>query len=514
MHVAVAVYAVEFVLFVMIISIIVMSCIALSSANKTADIIDALVSENTVTTVVDGGAEADAAANQTDAKKPVNVGSANRVGIAFMIIFGCVLLTVAIAFFGILNYAMADCYLSSYKCKPYDMRGLAESLARGGVGKVAVVNIIRASLGFLLLLCFIVPGVIYLIRTSMANYLLLANPKMKATTALSASNKVMSGKTGGYFTLEMSFFAWWLLGIATLGAGFVFIKPYMNLTKTVYYKRNLQGDKTVYKQQPVPQTPSPTPPPAPSRPVDNVAPDQQVFRPISNEHINLQGMPMQNVHTTPMQPSANEAEEPAVTPIDTLDADDVRAMNDAMRDVGNHEPADIPEIPIKPVTAPKKPVAEQVVGTPVEDSDLVEIVKPVRTNELPEDNEFERDMERLFGSEQKASQHNYFPRNGDGPNQSPNDFVTMESQAVDMNTDKAASDSASDEKFDDFMKRFEETTVGNTSSSGSERENGSTFGNDSQPLTTRNRPTPFGGESRTDRIRREREERLRNLKND
>lgn len=524
MHIAVAVYAVEFVLFVMIISIIVMSCIALSSANKTADIVDALVSEQTVTAVADGEAAADTGAEQAEnTQKPITVGSANRIGIVLMIIYGCVLFMAALAGSGILSYAMADCYLSSYKCKPYGARGLAESLARGGVGKVVVVNSIRASLGFLLLLCLIVPGVIYLIRTSMANHLLLANPKMKATTALSASNKVMSGKTGGYFSLEMSFFGWILLGIVTLGVAFVFILPYMNLTKTVYYKRNLQGDKTVYKFQPMPVNKS-------AQPAPNVAPTQQVVRPISSENINMQGMPMQSM---PLQqdtpPAVNEPIAP-VTPMDTLDAEDVRAMNDAMRDVGNHEPAeipDIPEIPISPVTTTKRAVEKNSVSTPVgkpvEDSDFVEIVKPLSTGELPDDNALERDMDRLFNGTPQQNQppRNYFPHSDGGSgNQNPNDFVTMESETGRGNNDfDLDAEPMSDEKFNEFMRQFDEMTTAERNAKErpntlTEREGGISYGaTDTEPLTTRHRPSSAMDESRTERIRREREERLRKLRN-
>ncbi len=204
-HQAIIVYTVEFAILVSLVALIAMSCVAL------------------------------------------------RVSLAAsiaMLCYGVVLFIAAVIAGGVVNYAMIDCYLSSYRCVPYSVRRLGETLARCNMSKVLKLNLIRTLIGFGLLLLLIVPGVIYLSRTSMANHLMLANPSMKPMTALSASSKVMSGKTGGYFALMMSLFGWMALGVVTLGLGLVFIMPYINFTKTVYYKRKLQGDTGVYGYAP------------------------------------------------------------------------------------------------------------------------------------------------------------------------------------------------------------------------------------------------------------------------
>ena len=200
-HQAIIVYTVEFAIYITLLALIVMSCVSLGS---------------------------------------------NMIAGIVMICYGVILLLIAMVGSNMVNYAMVDFYLVSFKCKQYNVRRLGETLARGGMTKILLLSLKRTMLAFLLTLCLIVPGIIYMIRTSMANHLLVANPKMKASAVLSASNKVMSGKTGAYFALTMSMIGWWLLGIITLGLGFIFILPYINLVKSVYYKRNLQGDKTVY----------------------------------------------------------------------------------------------------------------------------------------------------------------------------------------------------------------------------------------------------------------------------
>lgn len=294
MHQAIAVYAVEFTIFITLIALVVMSSVSLG----------------------------------------VNLPAA-----VVMICYGIVLCIVALVGIGMINFAMVDFYLASYRCKPYNIRRLGETLVRSNMTKIFLLSLQRTVVGLLLTLCLIVPGVIYFIRTSMANYLLIANPKLTAKAALTASNKVMSGKTGAYFALCMSLIGWYLLGIFTLGLGFIFIIPYTNLIKAVYYKRNLQGDKTVYNIVPQPISP---PYPATAATVATVpqAGEQQVYaeqvRPAS-------------VLNEPQQ------QQPKVAPIDTLADDDVRDMNDAMRDFG--APAverDVAEVPIMPVSTAKK----------------------------------------------------------------------------------------------------------------------------------------------------------------
>lgn len=294
MHQAIMIYTVEFAVMITLIALVVMSCVSLGVS--------------TIAAIV-------------------------------MMCYGILLGLIALVGAGMINFALVDFYLATYRCKPYNIRRLGDTLARSNITKVLLLSLKRAVFAFLLLLCLIVPGVIYLIRTSMANYLLISNPKMKASTALSASNKVMSGKTGAYFALCMSLIGWYVLGILTLGLGFIFILPYTNLVKAVYYKRNLQGDKTVYNTviQPV------------------VAPEAQPTmsqgtvqaRPIAQEAVDAQ--PIVN------EPVSAEPVEQGPAPIDVLEDEDFNDMQAAMRDFDTKtkQPVDIPEVPIVSVTTAK-----------------------------------------------------------------------------------------------------------------------------------------------------------------
>ncbi len=404
-HQAIIVYTVEFAILVSLVALIAMSCVAL------------------------------------------------RVSLAAsiaMLCYGVVLFIAAVIAGGVVNYAMIDCYLSSYRCAPYSVRRLGETLARCNVSKVLKLNLIRTLIGFGLLLLLIVPGVIYLSRTSMANHLMLANPSMKPMTALSASSKVMSGKTGGYFALMMSMFGWMALGVVTLGLGLVFIMPYINFTKTVYYKRKLQGDTGVYGY-------------APQNAADdyNAAP-QDAYRP--------DVLPQARTVPAPLDGAAQELrieqnDEP-VAPIGALSDAEVREMNATMRDFGAPEvvvqsgvstekETIVPEVVISPVSTLKKTetkskeATDTAKGTPVEDSDIVEIVKPLTTIEADEANVFDRKVNSLYSrsAPQAEVKHDYFsaPIEDD-----PNDFATPDGSDV-FGDSTAANGEIPSEADDDIM---------------------------------------------------------------
>ena len=524
MHQAISVYAIEFLLFVTLIALVVVSCVCLGTRMKLAAIV--------------------------------------------MICYGVVLFLAMLIISGIIGFAMTDFYLASYRCIPYNIRRLGDTVVRSGVHKILTLNIIRTLLGFLLLLALIVPGVIYLCRTSMANHLLIANPRMKAKEALKASSKVMSGKSGAYFVLMLSMIGWMALGILTLGLGFVFVLPYVNLVKTEYYKRNLQGDRNTYRLQPQPvaQTPVQGQP---------VPPQQQVVaaQPM-NAPQNAPDAAVQPVSDAAAQNAKEQAAQPVyieadMQPISSLDDSDIKEMNDTMRDFGGEAVVvEVPEVPIGPVTTTKKETVNQsvsgdrTVSNPVIDSDIVEIVKPLTTREVEDINPYARKIDNMFSGGKAqgdaAVKRDYF---GGERNQKADDFVTAEvsveqQEAIDANTaasgminadDGADAEQAdndggenqdeqndsvmSDAAFAEFLKNFDNiptpqpefVPLKQRSAPSSQqpkvepqKDNGATDGNAEKSAFSRPTRVGAGGaehaETPAEKLRREREERLNQLR--
>lgn len=523
-HQAIVIYLVEFTVFITLIALVVMSCVCLGVTTPAAIV---------------------------------------------MICYGILLGLIAIVGSGMINFAMCDFYLATYRCKPYNIRRLGDTLARSGATKILLISLKRTLLAFLLLLCLIVPGVIYLVRTSMANYLLIANPKMSASTALSASNKVMSGKTGAYFALCMSLVGWYLLGLMTLGLGYVFIIPYTNLIKATYYKRNLQGDKTVYQITVQPVS------------VVQGTPPQQNYV-IANEQ------PKQQAVTA--QPVAAEA---VGSPIDTLADEDVIDMNAAMHDFDapQNRFAEVKEVPISSVTQNRRstegvaavpefePVLqsahadEQKAGSTVvpdvhtesekapeahdfDGSNIIESERILTTREIDESNALRKQaIDSIYSrSDSKKSNIDYFSGSG---NQSPDDFFVAEDDfgtpsgventsnvipPVHEDTPVAQVENTpviSDSELDEFLRGFDDATAAQSEdkplkhgeNANTNRDGVSPRASDGERSSPHDRSaatervasdrrvvrhSPDGngdaGNDRTERIRREREERL-NLNN-
>ncbi len=401
--------------------------------------------------------------------------SANVVAAVIMLCYGIVLFLVALIGCGMLDFAMVDFYLASYKCKQYNIRRLGETLARGGLTEILKLNLIRTLLGFLLLLCLIVPGVVFFVRTSMANHLLIANPKMKAGTALKASNKVMSGRTGEYLALSCSFIGWWLLGILTLGFGFVFILPYMHLAKTVYYKRKLQGDKAQYVVEAQPLSP------APSAPHENYA--EGGFMP----------SPKSKGKRSNIDPNG-------AAPIDTLSAPDIENLNEAARDVTGVEvrevviPSPVSARPAEDNSATVVSVDAEVSSVePIDADAFTETVKPLTTQEVADADIVSKRMDEII-SEQDSF------KNADTFDDFMSDFgvpkQSDEFKPLTRNKDNT-------ERAPDRRVRSDREPPRRPLA----RDNGAV----AQPAAPAETDVPKE-ESRADRIRRERQERIKNLR--
>lgn len=103
-------------------------------------------------------------------------------------------------------------------------------------GKTFVLNLLISIFVFLWLLLLIVPGIIAGIRYSMGFYIMHDNPEMSAVEALNKSKEMMDGEKMRLFILWLSFLGWFILGLISLGIGFIWITPYYNAAVTAFYE--------------------------------------------------------------------------------------------------------------------------------------------------------------------------------------------------------------------------------------------------------------------------------------
>ena len=85
------------------------------------------------------------------------------------------------------------------------------------------------------MLVFIIPGIIKAFAYSMTFYIMVDDKEIGANDAIEKSQKMMYGNKWKLFRLELRFFGWALLCILTLGIGFIWLIPYMQVTMVKFY---------------------------------------------------------------------------------------------------------------------------------------------------------------------------------------------------------------------------------------------------------------------------------------
>jgi len=88
---------------------------------------------------------------------------------------------------------------------------------------------------FLWSLLLIVPGIIAAISYTLAFFIMHDDPNIGAMEAIDKSKKMMYGYKWKYFCLCLRFIGWILLGILSLGIGFLWITPYLNISFAKFY---------------------------------------------------------------------------------------------------------------------------------------------------------------------------------------------------------------------------------------------------------------------------------------
>lgn len=98
------------------------------------------------------------------------------------------------------------------------------------------------SLGYIL---FIIPGVVAKYSYTMVPYILEERKVFSTREAFRASKQIMKKHKWELFCLRLSFIGWDILGILTLGIGFIFINPYRYAAEAAFYNE-ISGRAEVY----------------------------------------------------------------------------------------------------------------------------------------------------------------------------------------------------------------------------------------------------------------------------
>ena len=89
---------------------------------------------------------------------------------------------------------------------------------------------------FLWSLLLVIPGIVKYISYSQTFYILRDEPSLTYNGAIERSMAMMEGHKMDYFLLILSFIGWYILGILSLGIGFLWINPYISRTLALFYE--------------------------------------------------------------------------------------------------------------------------------------------------------------------------------------------------------------------------------------------------------------------------------------
>ena len=102
-----------------------------------------------------------------------------------------------------------------------------------------------AMVGFVV---FIIPGMIIGLALTMVNFIIADNPDISPFEALKKSYQMMKGFKWKYFCLFFRFVGWFILGVVTIGIGFLWVTPYLSMSAVIFYE-NISGASTTQNPQ-------------------------------------------------------------------------------------------------------------------------------------------------------------------------------------------------------------------------------------------------------------------------
>jgi uncharacterized membrane protein len=99
---------------------------------------------------------------------------------------------------------------------------------------------------FLWSLLFVIPGLVKSYAYSMAGYIKNDNPDLTPGACIAESQDLMRGNKMKLFLLDLSFIGWYLLGSLCFGIGTLFVLPYHQMARTVFYETLVGDPSNIY----------------------------------------------------------------------------------------------------------------------------------------------------------------------------------------------------------------------------------------------------------------------------
>lgn len=123
--------------------------------------------------------------------------------------------------------------------------------------KAILLTLVQGILIMLGTLCFVIPGIILSFSYSQTTFVLIDDPDMGIFEILRTSREMMEGHKIEFFVFDLSYILWNML-TAVIGVASVFVLPYMNVGRALYYEHLCGYQRFTFRQQSAPPTDSDT----------------------------------------------------------------------------------------------------------------------------------------------------------------------------------------------------------------------------------------------------------------
>lgn len=131
-------------------------------------------------------------------------------------------------------YGFAILMYGVFKGKDIDFGVLFEGFQ--DYARIFVTKLLQAVYTALWALLLVVPGVIKHYSYAMTDYILKDEPELKNNAAIERSMAMMEGYKMKLFMLDLSFIGWAILCVFTMGIGYLFLQPYMQVSHAAFYE--------------------------------------------------------------------------------------------------------------------------------------------------------------------------------------------------------------------------------------------------------------------------------------
>ena len=123
--------------------------------------------------------------------------------------------------------------------------------------KAILLTLVQGIIIMLGTLCFVIPGIILSFSYSQTTFVLIDNPDMGIFKILRTSREMMEGHKIEFFVFDLSYILWNML-TAIIGVASVFVLPYMNVGRALYYEHLCGYQRFTFRPQSAPPTDSDT----------------------------------------------------------------------------------------------------------------------------------------------------------------------------------------------------------------------------------------------------------------